>query len=146
MPSSEIRSRSVCHRMAALKAWRHSFPMLLLHCLLPRTLLQVTAGVPALIIFGDSTVDPGNNNAIPTLLRSNFAPYGRDFFGGKPTGRFCNGRLATDFLSEAFGLPPTVPAYLDPAYGIRDFAVGVSFASAGTGLDNATSDVLVSPL
>ncbi|CAA7407062.1 unnamed protein product [Spirodela intermedia] len=128
--------------MAALKACRPLFPKLLLHCLLLPTLLQVAANVPALIIFGDSTVDSGNNNDIPTLLKSNFDPYGRDFSGGKPTGRFCNGKLATDFLSEAFGLPPTVPAYLDPAYGIRDFAVGVSFASAGTGLDNATSDVL----
>nr|CAD1831654.1 unnamed protein product [Ananas comosus var. bracteatus] len=57
-------------------------------------------------------------------------------------GRFCNGRIPPDFISEAFGLPPLVPAYLDPAYGIRDFARGVCFASAGTGLDNATSDVL----
>jgi hypothetical protein len=33
---------------------------------------------------------------------------------------------------------------LDPAYTIADFATGVCFASAGTGYDNATSDVLVS--
>ncbi|CAA6670031.1 unnamed protein product [Spirodela intermedia] len=117
-------------------------PKLLLHCLLLPTLLQVAANVPALIIFGTRRSTQGTHNDIPTLLKSNFDPYGRDFSGGKPTGRFCNGKLATDFLSEAFGLPPTVPAYLDPAYGIRDFAVGVSFASAGTGLDNATSDVL----
>lgn len=101
-----------------------------------------SAKVPALVVFGDSTVDAGNNNQIPTLLKSNFRPYGRDFAGGEPTGRFCNGRLATDFISEALGLPPTVPAYLDPAYSIRDFAKGVCFASAGTGFDNATSDVL----
>ncbi|KAK9284360.1 hypothetical protein L1049_023531 [Liquidambar formosana] len=47
-----------------------------------------------------------------------------------------------DFISEAFGLKPTVPAYLDPNYNISDFATGVCFASAGTGYDNATSDVL----
>ena len=100
--------------------------------------------VPAVIVFGDSTVDTGNNNAIGTVLKSNFAPYGRDMAGGpRPTGRFCNGRLPTDFISEALGLPPLVPAYLDPAYGIQDFATGVCFASAGTGLDNKTAGVLV---
>ncbi|KAL4621426.1 hypothetical protein ACB092_06G226800 [Castanea dentata] len=98
--------------------------------------------VPAIIVFGDSTVDAGNNNVVPTLLKSNFRPYGRDFPGGGPTGRFSNGRIPPDFISEAFGLKPIVPAYLDPAYNISDFATGVCFASAGTGYDNATSDVL----
>ncbi|KAK6120643.1 hypothetical protein DH2020_045618 [Rehmannia glutinosa] len=101
-----------------------------------------SAKVPAIIVFGDSSVDAGNNNQVPTIARSNFEPYGRDFAGGKPTGRFSNGRIATDFVSEAFGLRPAVPAYLDPEYNISDFAVGVTFASAGTGYDNATSDVL----
>ncbi|KAF9609692.1 hypothetical protein IFM89_017891 [Coptis chinensis] len=100
---------------------------------------NVVAKVPAVIVFGDSTVDAGNNNYIPTLVKSNFEPYGRDFEGGKPTGRFCNGRLVTDFVSEAFGIKPFIPAYLDPAYGIEDFATGVSFASAGSGYDNLTS-------
>jgi hypothetical protein len=102
------------------------------------------AEVPAVIVFGDSSVDSGNNNQIPTMARSNFEPYGRDFLGGRPTGRFSNGRIASDFISEAFGLKPTVPAYLDPMYNISDFASGVCFASAGTGFDNATSDVMVS--
>lgn len=99
--------------------------------------------VPAIIVFGDSSVDSGNNNFIPTIARSNFEPYGRDFFGGNPTGRFSNGRIPPDFISEAFGLKPFVPAYLDPSYNISDFAVGVCFASAGTGYDNATSNVAV---
>lgn len=101
--------------------------------------------VPAIIVFGDSSVDAGNNNHISTVLKSDFEPYGRDFYGGRPTGRFCNGRIPPDFISEAFGLRPFVPAYLDTNYNISDFAVGVCFASAGTGYDNATSDVLVSP-
>ncbi|XP_059451868.1 GDSL esterase/lipase At2g42990-like [Corylus avellana] len=100
-----------------------------------------TSKVPAIIAFGDSYSDAGNNNAIPTLLKSNFKPYGRHFPGGHPTGRFCDGRLPPDFISEAFGLKPTIPAYLDPAYTIPDFATGVCFASSGTGYDNATSDV-----
>ncbi|XP_050379897.1 GDSL esterase/lipase At4g26790-like [Argentina anserina] len=113
--------------------------------LFSQILLQVArheAKVPAIIVFGDSTVDSGNNNQISTLLKSNFKPYGRDFAGGQPTGRFSNGRVPPDFISEAFGLKPLVPAYLDPKYGISDFATGVCFASAGTGYDNATSDVL----
>ncbi|KAI7734814.1 hypothetical protein M8C21_017787 [Ambrosia artemisiifolia] len=100
------------------------------------------ATVPAVIVFGDSSVDAGNNNHIQTVLKSNFRPYGRDFFGGKATGRFSNGRVPSDFISESFGLRPYVPAYLDPAYNISDFATGVCFASAGTGYDNSTSDVL----
>ncbi|KAK1584649.1 hypothetical protein Q3G72_034815 [Acer saccharum] len=35
-----------------------------------------------------------------------------------------------------------IPAYLDPTYNIADFAIGVCFASAGTGYNNATADVL----
>ncbi|KAJ8766583.1 hypothetical protein K2173_023830 [Erythroxylum novogranatense] len=104
--------------------------------------LKVNAKVPAIIVFGDSTVDSGNNNQVSTILKSDFAPYGRDFEGGQATGRFSNGRIAPDFISEAFGIKQTIPAYLDPSYSIKDFATGVCFASAGTGFDNATSDVL----
>ncbi|GLT30181.1 hypothetical protein SLA2020_049980 [Shorea laevis] len=112
-----------------------SFPLLL-------AFSCAAAKVPAVIVFGDSSVDAGNNNGISTVLKSNFQPYGRDFYGGRPTGRFCNGRIPPDFISEAFGLKPAIPAYLDPMYNISDFATGVCFASAGTGYDNATSNVL----
>lgn len=54
--------------------------------------------IPALIVFGDSIVDPGNNNHLNTLIKCNFPPYGRDFMGGSPTGRFCNGKIASDFV------------------------------------------------
>ncbi|PIN14711.1 Triacylglycerol lipase [Handroanthus impetiginosus] len=103
---------------------------------------KIDAKVSSLIVFGDSSVDSGNNNYIPTVLKSNFRPYGRDFDGGQATGRFSNGRVPTDFISEAFQLKKTIPAYLDPSYTIKDFATGVCFASAGTGYDNATSKVL----
>ncbi|KAF9592988.1 hypothetical protein IFM89_019565 [Coptis chinensis] len=66
------------------------------------------------------------------------------FFSWKATGTFCNGRLATDFVSEVFGIKPFIHTYLDPAYGIEDFATGVSFASVtGSGYDNLTSDSVV---
>ena len=109
------------------------------------------AKVPALIVFGDSTVDTGNNNYISTVIRSDFAPYGRDLrvgggggTSGQPTVRFSNGRLAVDFISEAFGLPLLVPAYLDPNADMSSLATGACFASAGAGYDNATSDLFVS--
>jgi hypothetical protein len=53
---------------------------------------------PALIVFGDSIVDPGNNNALTTLIRCNFPPYGQDFPGHNATGRFSNGRVPSDIL------------------------------------------------
>ncbi|KAK4714089.1 hypothetical protein R3W88_019996 [Solanum pinnatisectum] len=122
-------------------AFNSFISIILTHFLLLVT--KTLAGkVPAIIVFGDSSVDSGNNNQISTVLKSNFEPYGRDFYDKKPTGRFCNGRIPPDYISEAFGLRPFVPAYLDPAFSISDFAEGVCFASAGTGYDNATSDVL----
>ena len=59
-----------------------------------------TRVVPALLVFGDSLVDPGNNNVLPTVARSNFPPYGRDFLGHKATGRFSNGKIATDVIGS----------------------------------------------
>ncbi|KMT09559.1 hypothetical protein BVRB_6g130190 [Beta vulgaris subsp. vulgaris] len=58
------------------------------------------AKVPALIVFGDSIVDPGNNNYIVTIARVNFPPYGRDFPGGVPTGRFSNGKVPSDLIGK----------------------------------------------
>jgi len=52
---------------------------------------------PALYILGDSLVDSGNNNLLPTLAKANFKPYGVTFFRG-PTGRFTNGRTVADFI------------------------------------------------
>lgn len=52
--------------------------------------------VPAIITFGDSSVDVGNNDYIHTIFKADFPPYGRDFKNHVATGRFCNGKLATD--------------------------------------------------
>lgn len=54
--------------------------------------------VSAILVFGDSTSDPGNNNFIPTPFKGDFPPYGRDFPNHKPTGRFTNGLLASDLF------------------------------------------------
>lgn len=59
-----------------------------------------TGQVPAVFVFGDSIVDTGNNNHINTLIKCNFPPYGKDFQEGKPTGRFSNGRVPSDFIGS----------------------------------------------
>lgn len=61
--------------------------------------------VPGVFIFGDSVVDAGNNNNLYTLVKANFPPYGRDFKQHLPTGRFCNGKLATDFTGTILSSP-----------------------------------------
>ncbi|KAK1325721.1 GDSL esterase/lipase [Acorus calamus] len=53
--------------------------------------LAARTNTTALLVFGDSSVDPGNNNYLSTAFKSNFPPYGKDFFDGKPTGRLSNG-------------------------------------------------------
>ena len=55
--------------------------------------------VPCYFIFGDSLVDNGNNNALQSLARADYLPYGIDFPGG-PTGRFSNGKTTVDVVGE----------------------------------------------
>ncbi|KAL2321099.1 hypothetical protein Fmac_030068 [Flemingia macrophylla] len=95
--------------------------------------------VSAMYVFGDSTVDPGNNNFINTAFKSNFPPYGRDFLNQAPTGRFTNGKLSTDFMASYLGLKELLPPYLDPNLSDEDLVTGVSFASAGSGFDPLTT-------
>lgn len=53
-------------------------------------------------VFGDSLVDAGNNDYIFTLCKADSAPYGIDFkpSGGRPTGRFTNGRTISDIIGN----------------------------------------------
>ncbi|GMH03289.1 hypothetical protein Nepgr_005128 [Nepenthes gracilis] len=97
--------------------------------------------VAGLLAFGDSIIDSGNNNHLKTLAKCNFPPYGKDFMGGVPTGRFSNGRIPTDLLVEALGLKQYLPAYLDPKLKPQDLLTGVSFASGSTGFDPLTSKI-----
>ncbi|CAI9275786.1 unnamed protein product [Lactuca saligna] len=48
--------------------------------------------VSAILVFGDFTSDPGNNNYILTPFRGNFPPYGRDFANQKAAARCTNGK------------------------------------------------------
>ncbi|KAE8659684.1 GDSL esterase/lipase [Hibiscus syriacus] len=96
--------------------------------------------ISSVFVFGDSTVDPGNNNFVQTLFRSNFPPYGKDFRGQTPTGRFTNGKLTTDLIAS-YRDKEYLPPYLDPKLSIEELMTGVSFASAGTGLDPLTAQI-----
>ncbi|XP_071696508.1 GDSL esterase/lipase At5g42170-like [Rutidosis leptorrhynchoides] len=115
------------------------YASLYFHCYRGSTYLPDNVYVPAIIAFGDSLMDPGNNNHINTLTKANFPPYGKDFVGGKPTGRFTNGKIIGDFLAKALGVKEYLPAYLDPVLEDDDLITGVSFASGGTGYDPLTS-------
>ncbi|XP_078431536.1 GDSL esterase/lipase At5g45960-like isoform X2 [Wolffia australiana] len=97
--------------------------------------------VSALFVFGDSTVDPGNNDYLATPMKSNFPPYGRDFPGHLPTGRFTNGKLATDLVASYLGIKESVPPYLDWTLSMEELETGVSFASAGSGFDPLTAQI-----
>ncbi|KAE8680751.1 GDSL esterase/lipase [Hibiscus syriacus] len=79
----------------------------------------------SIMTFGDSVVDVGNNDYLPTIFKANYPLYGRDFADQKPTGRFCNGKLATDITgqielislelaAETLGFTSYPPAYLSP--------------------------------
>ncbi|KAJ9175927.1 hypothetical protein P3X46_014427 [Hevea brasiliensis] len=108
---------------------------------LPSSITASSPTLTALFAFGDSTVDPGNNNQLITLFRSDHPPYGKDFPNQVPTGRFSDGKLSTDFIASSLGLKELLPAYLDPKLTANDLLTGVSFASAGTGLDDLTADL-----
>lgn len=56
----------------------------------------------ALFIFGDSTVDVGNNNYINTIPenQANYKPYGQNGFFQDPTGRFSDGRVIVDYIGN----------------------------------------------
>ncbi|RWR89168.1 GDSL esterase/lipase [Cinnamomum micranthum f. kanehirae] len=91
--------------------------------------------VPCLFIFGDSLSDNGNNNNLATLAKSNYQPYGIDFPDG-PTGRFCNGRTAVDFIAQFLGFDHFIPPFANITG--RDILSGVNYASGGSGIRDET--------
>ncbi|KAJ3688867.1 hypothetical protein LUZ61_018031 [Rhynchospora tenuis] len=94
--------------------------------------------VPAVIVFGDSIVDPGNNNQLKSPIRCNFPPYGQNFYGHQATGRFSNGKIPTDFIVSGLGIKDLLPPYVGYELTPQDILTGVSFASGATGFDPLT--------
>ncbi|KAK3131310.1 hypothetical protein QOZ80_6BG0504810 [Eleusine coracana subsp. coracana] len=101
--------------------------------------------VPAMYVFGDSTLDVGNNNYLQGagVPRANRPYYGVDFPGSKPTGRFSNGYNMADFIAKTLGFERSPMAYLGLKahnYVIpRALTIGVSYASAGAGILDSTN-------
>ncbi|RZC73375.1 hypothetical protein C5167_048855 [Papaver somniferum] len=96
--------------------------------------------VPAFFIFGDSLIDNGNNNNLPSFAEANYFPYGIDFNGG-PTGRFSNGLTMVDVIAQQLGLP-LIPSFSQAS---PDQALhGVNYASAAAGILDITGRNFVS--
>ncbi|XP_061368611.1 GDSL esterase/lipase At4g28780-like [Gastrolobium bilobum] len=94
-------------------------------------------GVRAFFVFGDSLVDSGNNNYLPTTARADSPPYGIDYPTRRPTGRFSNGFNLPDLISQHIGSEPTL-SYLSPQLTGQKLLIGANFASAGIGILNDT--------
>ncbi|XP_019082682.1 PREDICTED: LOW QUALITY PROTEIN: GDSL esterase/lipase EXL5-like [Camelina sativa] len=99
---------------------------------------------PALLAFGDSMVDTGNNNNyLLTLMKGHYWPiYGWNFDSKKPTGRLGNGRVFSDIVAESLGIKRLLPAYRKLYIKPSDLKTGVSFGSGGAGVDLVTSNLL----
>ncbi|KAF5187520.1 GDSL esterase/lipase, partial [Thalictrum thalictroides] len=96
----------------------------LVNCQLP--------SAPALYVFGDSLVDCGNNNKLPTLARANYPPYGSNFVDGA-TGRFTDNETLADIVAQFLGLP-LPPAFKSLDLGNFKKLSGVNYASGGVGI------------
>ncbi|XP_062077230.1 GDSL esterase/lipase At5g55050-like [Humulus lupulus] len=102
--------------------------------------------VPAIYVFGDSTADVGTNNYLRRCgAKANFAHFGIDYPGSKPTGRFSNGYNSVDFLAQFLGFKESPPPYLyfinnDKRNFARNVLNGTNFASGGSGLLDITGN------
>ncbi|KAG2726874.1 hypothetical protein I3760_01G133300 [Carya illinoinensis] len=112
--------------------------------------------VLANFVFGDSLVEAGNYNYIPTLSRANIIPNGIDF--GMPTGRFTNGRTIFDIVGNFFfflsffkifspgqelGFKDFTPPYLAPTTTRSVVLQGVNYASGQGRILNQTGKIFV---
>ncbi|KAJ6852687.1 GDSL esterase/lipase-like [Iris pallida] len=102
----------------------------------------------ASFVFGDSLVDAGNNNFLPTLSKANIKPNGIDFAasGGQPTGRYTNGRTIADIVGEMLGQKGYAQPFLDPSTNGSVILQGVNYASGGGGIMNSTGRIFVNRL
>ncbi|KAK9093814.1 hypothetical protein Scep_025283 [Stephania cephalantha] len=90
-------------------------------------------------------VDAGNNDYIITLSRADSPPYGIDFApsGGRPTGRFTNGRTICDIIGQALGAKWFPPPYLAPSTGDGALFQGINYASGSSGVLDESGTLFV---
>ncbi|THG05024.1 hypothetical protein TEA_014233 [Camellia sinensis var. sinensis] len=102
---------------------------------------QASTSFPALFVFGDSTVDAGNNNKIERGITANFYSYGVDY-NNQSTGRFTNGLTAADFMAFSLVDVPPRPAYHNLTESDRKRTTiamaGINYGSSGCGIFTTT--------
>ncbi|XP_045792947.1 GDSL esterase/lipase At5g03610-like [Trifolium pratense] len=86
------------------------------------------SGSVKLFVFGDSYADTGNFLNAPSYT----APYGMTF-PGKPSGRFSDGRILTDYIASFMKIESPAPFSLR---GSSELKYGMNFAYGGTGVFN----------
>ncbi|XP_037455858.1 GDSL esterase/lipase APG-like [Triticum dicoccoides] len=102
--------------------------------------------VPAVYVFGDSTVDVGNLKYLPGNFTLPY-PYGIDFplaNSSRPNGRFSNGYNLADCISRLLGFDMSPPAYLSltpetSGQILKGFG-GANYAAGGSGILDATGN------
>lgn len=100
IPSHTIGKATGRASMGLIASFARLCVLILLPYVLQAQARSSNRTTPALIVFGDSVVDPGNNNAIVTTVKCNFPPYGKDFINHKATGRFSNGKIPSDMIGR----------------------------------------------
>ncbi|KAK4385505.1 GDSL esterase/lipase [Sesamum angolense] len=84
-----------------------------------------------LFVFGDSYADTGN---LPTSIsRSWKSPYGITF-PRKPSGRFSDGRVLTDYIASFLGIRSPFPYRQLKSLNASTIRYGINFAHGGTGV------------
>ncbi|XP_051120006.1 GDSL esterase/lipase At5g03610-like isoform X2 [Andrographis paniculata] len=84
-----------------------------------------------LFVFGDSYADTGN---LPREASTSWKwPYGITF-PGKPSGRFSDGRVFTDFIAKFLGIKSPIPYKLMKNLNTNSTRYGINFAHGGTGV------------
>lgn len=121
------------------KPMHTSLLVLLLFLLTMQSTSQSSSNFTAIFSFGDSFLDTGTNDYLPTQFKADHPPYGLDFPGRAATGRFSNGLMITDLLSRGLHIKQFVPPFLEPGLTPADLRTGANFASAGAGYDDETS-------
>ncbi|VVB11025.1 unnamed protein product [Arabis nemorensis] len=93
--------------------------------------------VPCYFVFGDSVFDNGNNNALNTVAKVNYSPYGIDYPQG-PTGRFSNGRNIPDVIAQRMGFNDSIPPFAGASQAQAN--IGLNYASGAGGIREETSE------
>ncbi|EOA34211.1 hypothetical protein CARUB_v10021720mg [Capsella rubella] len=84
-----------------------------------------------LFVFGDSYVDTGNIKMHDAPSWE--VPYGITF-PRKPSGRFSDGRVSTDYLAKLLGLKSPIPYQWKDYAGHERLEYGMNFGVGGTGV------------